>query len=332
MERREGFYMNHTVTTGIAVAILLLSACSAPVAVPTATPVPTATLAPAFGSYQEWLAEFDYNAQTPLNIMEVGVEGRDDITIHDITFDSPVEGKIPAYLVTPGRDGPFPAILYVHWYGGDKSNRREFLDEAVGLAKEGVVSLLVDEMFAAPFARHKWTGRDAQADRRLIIQQVIELRRAVDVLLAQPNVDPGRIGYVGHDFGAVFGGVLAGVDFRIKTFVLMTPTPDFSDWFLLDSSTSVSMVDREAYRRLLLTVAPINYIGHAKTSLFFQMAKNDGFVSEAAALSLFNAAPEPKRIEWYKGSEGHFLQRNLNATQDRLIWLGTELNFTVTGQ
>jgi cephalosporin-C deacetylase-like acetyl esterase len=215
--------MKHTVSTGIAVAILLLSACSAPVAVPTVTPVPTATLAPLFGSYQEWLAEFDYNAQAPLNVAEVGVEERDGATIHDITFDSPVEGKISAYLVTPGGDGPFPAILYAHWYGGDRSNRKEFLDEAVGLAKEGVVSLLVDELFASPYIRQKWTGRDAQADRQLVIQQVIELRRAIDVLLAQPNVDPMRIGYVGHDFGALFGGVLAGVDFRIKTFVLMTP-------------------------------------------------------------------------------------------------------------
>jgi esterase/lipase len=69
-----------------------------------------------------------------------------------------------------------------------------------------------------------------------------------------------------------------------------------------------------------------------KASVFFQVARNDGFVTEAAATSLFDAAIEPKRLEWYKGSEGHVLQRNLTAAQDRLNWLGTELNFTKSGQ
>lgn len=66
-----------------------------------------------------------------------------------------------------------------------------------------------------------------------MIQQVIELRRAIEVLLAQPGVNPERLAYVGHDFGGMFGSVLAGVDERIQTYVIMTAIPDFSDWFLL---------------------------------------------------------------------------------------------------
>ena len=313
----------------LAVCILLMSACSATAgaATPTRRPTLTATmpLAPAFGSYQGWLAEFNYDSQKPLNVMEAGVEGQGDIGIHDITFDSPVQGKVAAYLVTPAGAGPFPAILYAHWYEEANSNRREFLDEAVGLAKNGVVSILVDEVCSAPYARQKWTGRDAQEDRQFVIQQIIELRRAIDVLAAQPNVDAGRIGFVGHDLGGMFGAVLAGVDFRIKTYVLMTVIPDFTDWFTIGSE--LKPAEQNQYRRILLTVDPINYIGHAQASIFLQSARNDGFVPDAEATSLYNAIPAHKNIAWYKGPEGHALQRNQTATQDRLTWLGTELQF-----
>ncbi len=321
--------MKHFRVYVLAVCILLTSACRAPTAVATPTRRPTLTatmtLAPAFGSYQEWLAEFNYATQKPLNVMEAGVEGQGGISIHDITFDSPVQGKVTAYLVTPAGSGPFPAILYAHWYEELNSNRREFLDEAVRLAKDGVVSLLVDEVCSAPYARQKWTGRDAQADRQFVLQQIIELRRAIDVLEAQSNVDPGRIGFVGHDFGGMFGAVLAGVDFRIKTYVLMTVIPDFTDWFTIGSE--LKQADQNQYRRILLTVAPINYIGHAQASIFLQSARNDGFVPDTDTGSLYNAVSANKSIAWYKGPEGHTLQQNQAATQDRLTWLGTELQF-----
>jgi hypothetical protein len=313
------------------ICILLLQACNSPGAINTATIKPTltatVTLAPAFGSYQEWLAEFNYDNKKPLNIVEAGVEQQGDVSIHDVSFDSPVQGKIPAYLIIPAGRGPFPAILYAHWYGEDNSNRKEFLDEAVSLAKNGVVSILVDELCAAPIIRQKWTGRDAQADRQLVIWQTIELRRAIDVLEAQAMVDPAKIGFVGHDFGGMYGAVLAGVDFRIKTFVLMTVIPDFTDWFTMNSALAPAV--REQYRRVLLTVAPINYLGHAKASVYIQDARNDGFVPEGAATGLYEAAANPKYITWYLGPEGHSLQQNKNATQDRLIWLASELHFSI---
>jgi len=284
---------------------------------------PSATIAPASGSYEEWLAAFEYNARLPLGMEELGVEQRDGVTIHDITFASPLEGKIPAYLVMPQGEGPFPAVLYAHWYDSDHSNRKEFLDESVSLAQEGVVCLLVDELFAAPFPRHKWTGRNAEQDRQIVIQQVIELRRALDVLVARPEVDSARIGFVGHDFGALFGAVLSGVDHRLRAYVLMTAAPEF-DWFTISSALKPS--ELRQYRSVLMTVAPIEYVPHAApAALFFQFARNDGFVPEVSALALFNAASEPKRIEWYKGSEGHVLQRNEQALQDRLEWMRQEL-------
>ena len=47
------------------------------------------------------------------------------------------------------------------------------------------------------------------------------MRRGVDVLLARPDVDRKRIGFVGHSYNAGVGALLSGVDRRFKCFVLM---------------------------------------------------------------------------------------------------------------
>ena len=54
---------------------------------------------------------------------------------------------------------------------------------------------------------------------------VIAERRAVDLLLRQVGVDVKRIGYVGHSYGGIAGGVLAGVEPRIAAFVLLGAAP-----------------------------------------------------------------------------------------------------------
>ncbi len=289
---------------------------------PTITPIPTA------GPYAELLALFDYDRAAPLNVSTAATEQRGGVTVGDIAFTNPYGEEVTAYLVRPAGEGPHPAVLYVHWYGFPDGNRDEFLDEAVALAQEGAVALLVDDRFSSHHFRGKWSGSDAASDLQIVIRQVVELRRALDLLVAQQGVDVQRIAYVGHDFGALYGAVLAGVEPRIRTLVLMTPVPEFSDWFLI--GTPLPPAQRDDYRAALLPVAPAQYVGHAApASLFFQFARADGSVSPAQAGNLYSAAGQPARVEWYEG--GHALQQNADATRDRLQWLRQELGLAADG-
>src|SRR5688500_19439309 len=143
-------------------------------------------------------ALFRYNANSPVAVKEVSSQQRGDVTVRDITFSPATGREVKVYLVVPKGNGPFAGILWVHWLGEEKSNRTQFLDEAVELAPKGVVSLLVDAMWSAP----QWFGkRIPQDDYRNSIRQVVELRRALDLLLSQSSVDKTRIGFVGHDYG-----------------------------------------------------------------------------------------------------------------------------------
>lgn len=259
---------------------------------------------------------FRYNESSPVTFREVSSEQRGDVTVRDITFTPEPGREIKTYLVVPNGNGPFAGILWVHWLGEEKSNRTQFLDEAVELAPKGAVSLLIDAMWSAP----QWFGsRVPERDYEHSIRQVIELRRAVDLLLSQPNVDKTRIGFVGHDYGAMYGMLVAGVDRRIHTFVFIAATQSLNDWAFLGPQPK----SKAAYLRRNSILELTDYLQQIRNaSKFFQFGKNDFYVSQADAAVLFAAATEPKQRKMYEAS--HKMELN-EIARDRDEWLVKQL-------
>ena len=261
-------------------------------------------------------ALFRYSNDSPVTVKEVSSEQRGDVTVRDITF-SPAPGReVKAYLVVPNGNGPFAGVLWVHWLGEEKSNRTQFLDEAVELAPKGAVSLLVDAMWSAP----RWFGsRDPEKDYENSIRQVIELRRALDLLLSQSHVDKTRIGFVGHDFGAMYGMLMAGVDQRVNTFVFVAATQSLNDWAFLGPQPRSKAAYLKQNSNLELTDS-LRQVRNA--SKLFQFGKADFYVSQADAAVLFAAATEPKQRKLYEASHKMELPE---ITKDRDEWLVKEL-------
>lgn len=262
-------------------------------------------------------ALFRYNDRSPLAVKEISSEKRGDVTVTDITF-SPGPGRtIKGYLVRPAGNGPFAGILWVHWLGEEKSNRTQFLDEAVQLAPKGTVSLLIDAMWSDP----SWFGtRVPEKDYENSIRQVIDFRRALDLLLSQANVDKTRIGFVGHDFGAMYGMLMAGVDQRINTFVFVAATQSLNDWAFLGPQPK----SKAAYLKQNANLELTDYLRQVKNaSKLFQFGKKDIFISQADGAVLFNAAPEPKRRKLYDASHKMELTE---IARDRDEWLVKQLN------
>lgn len=259
---------------------------------------------------------FRYNDRSPVTIHEASSEQRGDVTVRDITFSPGPGRQVKAYLVVPKGNGPFAGILWVHWLGEEKSNRTQFLDEAVELASKGTVSLLVDAMWSAP----RWFGnRIPEKDYENSIRQVVELRRAVDLLLSQPNIDKTRIGFVGHDYGAMYGMLMAGVDQRISAFVFIAATQSLNDWAFLGPQPKSKATYLKQNSNLELT----DYLRQVKSaSKFFQFGKGDFYVSQADAAVLFAAAPEPKQRKLYEA--GHKMELS-EIARDRDEWLIKQL-------
>lgn len=282
--------MLRKIIVGVALAVLLVMRAAAQDATPEVTPLP-----------EDLTAMFDYDQSAPLAVEIVGTETRGDVTIQDITYPSPVSGDpISAYLVVPPGEGPFPGVLFVHWYESSSptSNRTQFVEEAVSLAQEkGVVSLLVSTMWSEPTWYQE--GRTLDSDYDDALHQVIELRRGLDVLLAQPGVDAERIAYVGHDFGGMYGSLLAGVDHRPKAFVIIAAASDFNKWMLFGVDETAAGVDE--YKAHMAELAPSRFIAQAAPApILFQFGTEDFYTPQDDYEAFFAAAAEPKTLKTYK--------------------------------
>lgn len=240
---------------------------------------------------------------------------RDGARIHDIRMADDVE----AFLVEPLDGGRGAAILFLHWFDSEApdGNRTQFVEEAVGLAREhGVVSLL-------PQGRFPWTAdpTDAEADAARIRAEVDTLRAGVDLLVARRDVDAARLAMIGHDFGAMHGTVLAADDARIAAVVLIAATPRWGDWFLPFWHIGD---DRHDYLRRMASLDPISRVAAiAPRPVCFQFARNDFFIAAMTGLEFHRAAGEPKEMHAYDTDHGMHDQQ---AVADRLAFLRTILD------
>ena len=268
--------------------------------------------------FQAQAAQFDYSATTGLDPKELGAQKRDQASVHDLTFNALTGGKdVPAYLVVPEGNGPWPGVLWVHWLGEpETTNRTQYLGEAVSLASRGVLSLLVDAMWSAP----EWyANRVPEQDYDNSIRQVIALRRAMDLLASQPNVDKARLGFVGHDYGGMYGMMMAGVDRRAKTYVYVAVAPSLSNWAFFARQPR----SKADYLRHNATLELTDYLRQVRNaSTLFQFANKDAYVSRADTLVVVNAAGDPKERRFY---EADHAMNTPQVAEDRDAWLIKEL-------
>jgi len=267
---------------------------------------------------------FDYDRNAALQLREIAAHEREGVASRLLTYRSPFGERRVAEIIRPAAEAARAAILYVHWYEPEShdSNRTQFQQEAATMAKRGVVSLLIETMWSD----RDWFLKRTQADdRENTIRQAIELRQALDLLLAQPGAAAERLAYVGHDFGAMYGVLMGKIDQRPTCYALMAGTPRFPDWYLY--YPRLEGAEREAY---IASMAPFDPIAHvaalSPAPVLFQFGHRDPHVPDERAREFFRAAAEPKQIAWYDA--GHGL--NEAATHERGAWLARQLELTDT--
>lgn len=257
----------------------------------------------------------NYDRALPFIFRRIGKHSEGDIESQLLVTSSPFGYRRTAELIQPEGKGPRAAILYLHWYEPEApdSNRGQFVVEAREMAKHGAACLLIETMWSDPDFFLKRTQDD---DSQNSVRQVVDIRRAMDFLLAQPNIDPERFVCVGHDFGGMYGILAGSLDKRPTHYVIMAATPRFPDWYLY--APKLEGEARDAFIRQMAEIDPIARVGNlAPASLLFQFATDDFHVPRERAEEFFAAAGEPKELRWYEA--GHGL--NKEATRERMEWL-----------
>ena len=114
-------------------------------------PPPAASITPL--SCDEIGEVFAYDPQAPLDVQEVSRRREVGVTVIDLTYASPMGGRVPATLVVPDGAGPFAGMIYQH---GMPSTHQSLVSAGVIYARLGAVVLLI----TAPFARRPTVSID----------------------------------------------------------------------------------------------------------------------------------------------------------------------------
>jgi dienelactone hydrolase len=275
-------------------------------------------------SFEELKQMYDYDHKQALNVQEKVLHQHDHVRVYDLSYDSPKGGRVTAYLVVPDGKGPFAGLVFGHWGPG---NRTEFLPEATLYARAGAVSLLVDYPWVrpAPWRKNLKQADDPESDHAAFVQAVVDLRRGLDLLAARREVDPKRLAYVGHSFGAQWGAILSAIDNRLRGLVLMAGIPDQAaiyrdnnDPSIVEFRASMPRGKLEKYLQSCARTDAVRYVPNSSAPLLFQFARYERYFDKAAMDRYATAAREPKEVKWY--DTGHELN-DPQALRDRADWL-----------
>jgi len=219
--------------------------------------------------------------------------------VEELTYTDAAGQPRKATLVLPGKGSPRAGVLFAHWLGEPpKNDRGEFLDDATALAADGIASLTVDH----PWKDESWfEKRKLAEDEGFSDAEVRELKHELDTLVARlPTAGAPRLGFVGHDFGGMYGALMVAGEPRISTAVFMAATPIFADWFLLGQN-KLPAAEKDAYRKKMARFDLPGVLASrtAPLATLLQFAKGDRYIPDAAANQLVAAVPEPKVVQWY---------------------------------
>jgi dienelactone hydrolase len=229
--------------------------------------------------------------------------GLEDLRTRRLEFTSHGD-RVPArLLLPPSGSGPFPLVLLQHEAGGSKD--AEYLDAVAGpWCRGGAAVLGIDFPLHGERRSEKLSERvlEALATHResddgslwvdLARQAVRDLQRALDAAERLPEIDSDRTAYAGFSMGTILGATFLGIDPRPLAGALAIGGGGFGP----------------------PETDPVNHLGaFAPRPLLFVNAERDERIPRSASEALFEAAGEPKRIEWFDCSHSELPGRALKS-------------------
>ena len=161
---------------------------------------------------------------SPVEFRTVSTLEREGYTLKKILFESYPSVPIPAHLYLPhDLSGPAPGVLCVHGHWPEAKNAPAVHTRSVFLARRGFVVLALDAIGAGERAYEGITYHGRQLGYQILPTgmtlaglQILDNRRAIDLLASLPEVNPEAIGVTGASGGGNQTFHLAILDPRVK--------------------------------------------------------------------------------------------------------------------
>ncbi|MEP6695151.1 MAG: dienelactone hydrolase family protein [Chloroflexota bacterium] len=271
-----------------------------------ATAPPTASALVAVAA--DLTAQFAYDASAPIDLVERSSAPDGALTVRDIDYASPKGGRARAYLITPQTAAPVPAMVFV---AGSNEPRDNIRAEALSVARRGVVALVLEQSQIAAARSRIWTF--TAQDRVEAIQTVVDVRRAIDLLVARADVDRTRIGHYGFSYGAWLGAIAGAVDTRVSLLVLRSGGPQI----LTELARASGRTLTPEYSTLMATVDQMRYAPSIAGSVLVQNGARDTTFTAEQMRAWQERIGGAKTVKTYDA--GHSLSTTANA--DAVAWI-----------
>jgi predicted esterase len=183
-------------------------------------------------AFQAILQFYQYDKEIPLDVALVETMDRERYVREKIVFRGGNDYRVPGYLAIPkAGTPPYPCVLQIHgmtlskeeFWRSDSYHKGHLLTPTLLDAGFAVLSLdaqyhgerIIYNDFQSTLVmvfRKGWINRL----REMVVQTVLDYRRAIDYLETRKEIDPERIGAIGYSLGGAMAINLTGVDPRIK--------------------------------------------------------------------------------------------------------------------
>jgi dienelactone hydrolase len=223
-----------------------------------------------------------------------------------------------AYLFIPKGRGlapPYQAVVYVPsgmaWDRRDSrmigraTGQHDYFWEFVAMSGRAVLYPIL----RGTYERHLVTAQNPTTDQTLVVNDVQDVRRALDYLRSRGDIDTARIAYYGVSQGAFLGPIAAAVEPRFRTAILLLSVC-FNDPRFARLPPATPM------RFLPYIHMPVLSIAGAQDYVF-----SDGPACLKHEFSLLGTPARDRKNLLYPGSHGMWGTFGYQARAEILDWL-----------
>jgi dienelactone hydrolase len=232
-----------------------------------------------------------------------------------VRFPSPVvtdhecNNTVHAEFFRPAGPGPFPTVIALHIAGGDFELSRLVCRL---MAEKGIAGLFIKMPYYGERrpqgVRVRMISNDLERGLGAVRQTVLDIRRAVDWLEQQPEVDRRRIGIMGISLGAIMGSLACAQEPRLTHACLVMGGGRLEN-VLFESVEKDAIAakrewekaggTRESFAKVFGPYDPATYGERlSRRTVFMISAADDRTIPPVCSFALWDAAGR-QRILWY---------------------------------
>lgn len=213
----------------------------------------------------------------------------------NITLETEDGLSLAGWYIPPQPEADGATIIYAHGFGGNRAN---LLAQAAMLVQRGYGALLFD------FRNH---GDSEGEVTTFGLLEVRDVAAALAYLLAQPEVNPERIGLVGHSMGGAIAIRAAAQMPEIKAVVVESSFTSLQD-NVVEGVRFIAHLPAFPFAPLIIyfgqkeagmdiRVRPIEEVAHiSPRPILFIHGEDDRFISPENSRRLYAAAGDPKEL------------------------------------